>query len=175
MRPATPITKEKALQRLQTLCCRAEQCEHDITQKLYVWRLPATERREIIEFLKENRYIDDFRYAKSFAHDKARFSGWGPNKINIELRKKRIPAPQIKEALSLIDNDVWKESLIKNASAKSRHLDLIGEEEYNNRQKLFRYLVSRGFPSSASSKAVTLMASRQRKEAENNELSGNEE
>lgn len=161
-----PLTKEKAKTRLMSLCARSEQCEYDILQKMFRWGLSEQDREEVIDFLKENRYIDNGRYASGFAMDKARFSHWGPIKIKMELLKKRIPAEMIKAALSSVDKEVWKEGLKKNLFSKSRHLNLLGEEGYENGNKLLRYLVSRGFPMSSCIKAVGYMKKLQEKEKE---------
>lgn len=165
MRGRKPITKEKAIEKLESLCSRSEQCEYELRKKLNNWGIRQGDIKEIIDHLIEQRYLDDGRYARSFAHDKARFSSWGPFKIRIELARRRINPLLISEALQNIDQSVWKEALKKVSETKSRSLDLVSEEEgYVGRQKLFRYLISRGFPSSASSKAVMLMKRRQEDE-----------
>lgn len=162
--PKKPITKEKALERLMGLCSRSEQCEHDLMLKLLNWGITQSERREVIEYLKENRFVDDARYANSFANDKAKFSNWGPFKIRMELVKKKIPGSLIKSALENVDAKVWKEGLLRNAESKSKNLNLSGEEGYENRQKLFRYLITRGFPTASVSKAVAYIKKRQEEE-----------
>ena len=154
------IDKEKALERLMSLCSRGEQCEWDLVRKLINWGISRGDQTEIIEYLKENNYLDNERFARSYANDKARFSSWGPYKIRLELMKKRISGPVIKDAVEAVDHSVWKEGLLKNAESKSRNLDLSGEEGYENRQKLFRYLISRGFSTASSTKAVNLMKKR---------------
>lgn len=156
-----PLTKEAALERLASLCSRSEQCEYDLTKKMFNWGIPSSERKIILDYLKENRYLDDIRFAKSFANDKARFSSWGPYKIRMELARKRIKGPIATEVIKNIDNGVWKEGIMKCANAKAKNLDLTGEESWENSRKLFRYLVSRGFPSAISSKVVDLMKKRQ--------------
>ena len=165
--PRKEITSEVALSRLESLCSRSEQCEFDLERKLYNWGIPAGVRKEIIEKLRENRYVDNSRFAKSYSNDKARFSHWGPQKIRIELIKRKIPAILISEALRQVDSDVWREGLLKNASSKAKSLKLIGEDSRSEREKLYRYLISRGFPSSSASKAVSLMVKRQ--ESQNQE------
>ena len=153
----TPVTKEKALERLAGLCARSEQCESEIVRKLFNWGISGNDRKEIIDYLKENRYLDDARYARCYARDKARFSKWGPIKIKAELFKRKIQASFIREAIEEVEPSVWKDSLLNVARSKAENLDFSGEEVYENRQKLFRYLISRGFPSSASSKAVSFI------------------
>lgn len=151
------LTKEEVLQRLEGLCARSEQCEFDLNRKMLLWGITSDQRKEVIEMLREHRYVDDARFARSYANDKARFSSWGPAKIRIELIKRRIKAPLIAEALKNVSPEVWKDGLLRCAVSKSKNLDLIGEDGYAERQKLFRYLLSRGFPSGASSKAVGQM------------------
>lgn len=156
-----PITKEKALDRLASLCSRSEQCEFDLNRKLINWGISNSDRKVVIDYLKENRFIDDARYAKSFTYDKARFSYWGPYKIQFELSRRKINPQFIKEAINHVNQTIWKEGLLHNAESKGKTLDLIGINSYQERQKLFRYLVNRGFPSNASSKAVGIMKRRQ--------------
>ena len=153
-RKKKPITKEGAISRLESLCSRSEQCEYDLEQKMFRWGLPKPDREEVMAHLKEHRYVDNARFARSYANDKARFSSWGPFKIRIELAKKRIPGTMITEALQNVEQDVWREGLWKIATSKARSLDIKGEDGYDDRQKLYRYLLSRGFPSKACSSVI---------------------
>ena len=155
--PPKPVDKEKALERLASLCSKSEQCEADLIRKLFNWGINSSDRKEILDYLRENRFVDDARFAKSFANDKSRFSAWGPFKIRMELMRKKIPERVIKEAVASIPQEVWKEGIMKCASSKAKNLELTGEDGWNNRQKLYRYIISRGFPSSSSSKVVSLM------------------
>lgn len=155
------VTKEDALQRLSALCSRSEQCEYDVNRKMLNWGISLADRVKVLEFLIDNRYVDDTRFAKSFANDKAKFSSWGPYKIKLELSKKRIKPDVISEAIKKIDNRIWREGLMKCAIAKARNLDLCCEESWQNRQKLYKYLISRGFPSSSSGKIVSFIINQQ--------------
>ena len=152
-----PITKDEAMSRLAGLCARSEQCEFDLNRKMVSWGLSAADRKDVIEYLKENRFLDDSRYAASYTGDKAKFSAWGPIKIKMELSKRRINTTLITEALKNIDQQVWKEGLMRCAVSKAKNLDLLGEDGRPNCQKLYRFLIGRGFPSSASSRAVAFM------------------
>ena len=158
------VTKEKALERMAGLCSRSEQCEHDILRKLFNLGIKREDREFIISYLRENRYIDDDRFARSFVNDKARFAHWGPGKIRLELSRRKVSRESIKQALESVGQEVWKEGLLKNAESKSKNLDLTGETGYENRQKLFRYLLSRGFSSSNAGKATELMKRRQQEQ-----------
>lgn len=148
------ITPEAARLRMADLCSRSEQCEADIRQKLYRLGLQARQVQEIVEYLIEHKFIDNARFARSFARDKCRFSAWGRNKIRVALIAKRISSPLISQALDSIDEADYVSALKRIAEAKAKTLDLKGSDAYENRVKLFRHIIARGFESDLASKAV---------------------
>lgn len=138
------IDPEKARLKMADLCARSEQCEYDIREKLKRWQLPSAAIEEIIDSLKERRFIDNFRFAKSFTNDKVKFSAWGRNKIRQALKLKRIPAEVIEEAFEDFDSEEYNKALLRAAKAKASALDL---SIYEDKAKLYRHLLSRGFES----------------------------
>ena len=64
-----PLTKEGALLRMADLCARGEHCSSEIREKLRKLMISASDANGIIDYLEENRYIDNLRFAKSFARD----------------------------------------------------------------------------------------------------------
>lgn len=137
-----PADPEALLKRMAGLCAKSEQCSFDITTKLYKAGLPRDKREEIIEYLTANRYLDDARFARSFASYKVRFSGWGKRKIRMALAAKRIPSDSIREALEAIEDSDYFEAIDRVAESKKRDLDMNDREQV---AKLYRHLLSRGF------------------------------
>lgn len=154
MMPKNDISPEAARLRMADLCARSEQCEADIRQKLYRLGLQASQVQEIVEYLTDNKFIDNARYARSFARDKCRFSAWGRNKIRLGLIAKRISSADISAALESIGEADYRAALKRTAEAKAKTLDLTGPQAYENQVKLFRHIISRGFESELASKAV---------------------
>lgn len=148
------ITPEAAQARMADLCARSEQCEADIRQKLYRLGLTSGEVQHIIEALSRERFIDNSRFACAFARDKCRFSLWGRNKIKLALLAKRISNADITKGLGSIDPRDYQEALRRTAFAKARGLDLSGPENRDNRLRLFRHIISRGFESDLASQAI---------------------
>ena len=146
-----PASPEALKLKMADLCARSEQCEYDIREKLRRKMLPIADIDRIICFLIENRFIDDERYAKSFTNDKMRFAGWGRNKIKQALTIKRITYEIISEDLQEIESKEDNKTLFKAATTKARNLDL---EEYDDRAKLYRFLISRGYESSLAVQAI---------------------
>lgn len=155
------IEKEKALSRLESLCSKSEQCESDINRKMIQWGLPEKDRKEIISSLKENRYLDNARFARSFTMDKARFSAWGPYKIRAELIKRNIKGEQISEALEKVGPEIWKAGILKCALSKSRELCDLDNNSYEYRVKMSRYLAGRGYGSELTGKVINYLKKRQ--------------
>lgn len=139
------------------LCARSEQCPYDIMAKLRKYGLTSEDADEVLTRLRELQFVDEARYARSFARDKVRFSGWGRNKIRQQLLLKRIPAPVIAEALDSIEPADYKDALIRAAKTKVKSLDLT---EYGDRTKLMKHLMTRGFEADLSMKMVAALVRR---------------
>lgn len=144
-----PADPEALLKRMAGLCAKSEQCTSDISTKLYKAGLPKAKRDEIIEYLTTNRYIDDARFARSFASYKVRFSAWGKRKIRMALAAKRIPSDLVAAALDNINDEDYETALKKAISAAERTLK---PDEKNPWQVIYRRLLARGFESSMISR-----------------------
>lgn len=135
---------EEMLVRMAGLCAGAEQCASDIRTKILKQGFSSHEADEMIDYLQRNRYLDDSRFARAYAVDKVRFSGWGRMKIRMGLRAKGMSDSLVSQALEYIPDAEYREALGKVLAAKARSLDLA---DVSDRQKLYRHLASRGFES----------------------------
>lgn len=93
-----------------------------------------------IEFLKSYKLIDDKAYVKSFINDKSNISKWSRNKIRYALRSKKIDDQLIETYLSYISDEEEFQKAYDFAKKKSR-----GKTDYDTKQKVYRYLSSKGF------------------------------
>lgn len=143
-RRKTPLTVEKGIERMAALCARAEHCESEIRDKLRRAGMGGADVERVIDYLVEHHFIDDARYARAFTSDRVRFSEYGRNKILMALIAKHIDSHLIAEALDTIDHDQYAEVLLKATRQRARALDL---DDYDQRAKLYRRLVSRGYES----------------------------
>lgn len=146
-----PLTAENAQIRLESLCARSEHCSYEIMTKLRGWGITGNDAEKILDSLTANRFVDDQRFAKSFVRDRYRFSGYGRRKIAMGLMAKRIPRDVIDEALEEIDDEIYFENAMHIVSRKAKDLDLNLFEERN---KLYRHVISRGYESNIAAKAI---------------------
>lgn len=154
MKSKKPVTPDAARIRMADLCARSEQCEADIRQKLYKMGITSAQTAEIIEYLIDNKFIDNARFARSFARDKCRFSAWGKYKIQSALAAKRISSKDIAQGIEGIEESDYREALRRVTVAKAKGIDLFGDDARENRMKLFRHIISRGFESNLAADMV---------------------
>lgn len=132
----------KCLARLQRLCSRAEYCSADIYRKaLKDLEGDAGDASRVVASLKEDRYVDDARFAAAFAREKASLQGWGPVKIRFQLRGKGISEADIAAALAEVEPEKAAGKLEKLLSAKARTLE--GDPQI--KLKLLKFALSRGY------------------------------
>ena len=137
------MTPETALNRAAALCARSEQAASDVRGKLLRWGLTPQQAQEVIDRLIDGGYLDDERYARAFVHDKFRFNGWGRIKIAYQLRAKGISQDCIDDALTLIDQDAYEQSLQQLLTTKASTLR--GKDPQQARAALLRFATGRGY------------------------------
>ncbi len=139
------ITYEQALQRLTQLCSKSEHCKSEITDKLFSWGLSERKlQMNILDYLEENRFIDEKRYAQAYCNDKVRYQGWGRRKIQMMLQMKKLPENIIDEAVENIAEQVYFDTLKRVLNQKIQSLpDTLSAGEQV--QKLLQFAMQRGF------------------------------
>lgn len=147
------LGKKEALNRAMDLCSRSEKTAKDIRQSLTKWGLSSIEDQlGIIEYLKENNFINETRYSISYARDKHKFNRWGKIKILNMLRAKEIENEIIKEALNNIDDESYLTTLREELIKKRKSVK--ASNQYDLKGKLLRFAISRGFETDLSYKIL---------------------
>ena len=98
----------------------------------------------ILSRLEQENYLNEQRFANAFANDKMRFQGWGRLKIRAALLQKHVSNNHINEALLQIDETTYRKQLTRLANKKAHELRA-EKNERTRRQKVLRFLASRGF------------------------------
>lgn len=133
-----------ALNRAMALCSKSEKCISDIENKLRSWKLTSdAENKTIIATLKEQKFIDEKRYARSYTMDKYRFNKWGKVKIRAMLRARGLSEEDIVYGTDTIDDDSYLQMIEEEMRNKKRSVRAAGTFELKG--KLFRFASSRGY------------------------------
>ena len=135
------MDKETALKKMLHYCDYQDRCKKEIFTKLNTLELADDDRDFIIEFLKDEGFINDERYCRSFVKGKLNLKKWGVNKIKLSLIAKGVDREIIDEVISEIDQDSYKEELVNLLKNKK-----INESDpYKRKAKLIRYAVGKGY------------------------------
>lgn len=137
------LTYEAALAKAASLCSRAEHAEAEMRRKLRQWGAEAGDADRVVEWLVDNGFIDNSRYAHAFVYDKSRFDLWGRVKIRHQLRLNGVDGEMVDEAMAEINEDEYVENLRTLLAVKSRTLTVA--DPYKRKVSLMRYGASRGY------------------------------
>ena len=130
------------MDKMRRLCSRREYCVSDIRTKLMKELEGDVQKVEsALTKLKEEKYVDDLRYATAFARDKAAISGWGATKIRYMLSAKGVAKDVISEALNEVDEGKASSRLKKLLENKYKSL----KDDPQWKIKLLRFALGRGY------------------------------
>ena len=144
--PAKPLTPDQVLDKMAKYCAYQERCVKDVKDKLRTFYIPQEEKDKILEYLMENRFVNDERFAKSFVRGKINQSGWGVNKIRFHLIQKGIDKDIIEEALGQTDEEVYRQRLIEILKTKAKTVK--AANDFEKKRKLAVYAMQKGFEGS---------------------------
>jgi regulatory protein len=138
---AKPITKEIALQKLQSFCGYQERSTSEVTTKLKNLGIFGDAFDWVVAKLIEDKFLNEERFALAYARGKFRIKSWGKIRIKLELQSRRVPEKFIKKALQEIDTEGgYLETLERLLVYKLKESD-------GDRDKAAGYALRRGFES----------------------------
>lgn len=128
-----------AAEKIRRYCEYQDRCEAEVRRKMAQLLVPAKERDTLMEQLKEERYVDDERFAESFIRGKVNQKRWGRVKIRAELQQHGISAAIITQKMAEMDEEKYGENLHFLAEKWKR------ENPDGERAKMIRHLLSKGY------------------------------
>ncbi|MEN8125308.1 MAG: regulatory protein RecX [Bacteroidota bacterium] len=137
------FTVEEAKRKLEKFCIYQDRCHQEIGIKLYGMNMIPEAREVIILHLMEHDFLNEERFAKSFARGKFRIKKWGKQRIIRELKQRNISAYNIKEALKEIDYEEYLNTLREITLKK---FDSISENNlFKKEKKIKDFLFRKGY------------------------------
>ncbi len=141
-----PISSVKeAIQKIEHFCAYQERCHEEVVSKLRSMRMDLGEIDQIMVYLIAENFINEERFACSFARGKHRIKHWGRIRIINELKCKNISQTLINTALKEISLEEYLETF---HTIAQRHWETIRDTNtLKKRKKFCDYLLRRGFES----------------------------
>ena len=132
-----------AREKIQSYCAYQERCHMEVSMKLKSWGLIQEAIDLLIVELIQFNFLNEERYARSFARGKFRIKKWGKLKIRMALKKRDINFKCIDLSMLEIDDKTYLITLKELLQKKN---DILKEtNSYKRKMKLIRYLVNRGY------------------------------
>ena len=144
-KPKKEVSDKQLLNDICKYAAYQERCIYEVEQKMDQYVISKDDKNGMIDYLIEERFIDEDRFAKAYVRGKFNFKKWGKIKIKSHLRNKRVASSTIEMALSTIDEKQYFETLITLAEKKWATLEK--EEEVQKKVKTLRFLASKGYES----------------------------
>lgn len=130
---------------MEYYCSYQDRCYKEVEEKLKNFTLIPAAKEQVMIFLIENNYINEERFAKSFARGKHNYKYWGKNRIALELKFRAISKKNIELALAEIPNEIYLNNFHQLAE---KHWDSIKEKKGPKKNKKFvDFLLRKGYES----------------------------
>lgn len=101
------VTPLEARKKLEHFCAYQDRCHAEVVDKLRSFGLENRYVDEIVVYLIGQNFLNEERFAKSFARGKHRIKHWGKVRIVNELKSRGISEYNINTALKEIDPEEY--------------------------------------------------------------------
>lgn len=146
------FTVDEIKRKLEQYCVYQDRCHKEVEKKMRDYELIPEAREMILLSLMQNNFLNEERFAKSFARGKFRIKKWGKQRIIRELKFKDISAYNIKTALKEIDEQAYLNTIYR--ITEKRSTTISETNNYKKKKKLIDFLMRKGFENELIFKTV---------------------
>lgn len=139
------MINQEVLLKLEHFCAYQERCHAEVVTKLYSLKITPDEIDAVIVRLIETNFLNETRFACSFARGKHRIKHWGKIRITNELKMRQISAFNIALALKEISAEEY-ETTFEALSEKCWN-SIQEKNTLKKRKKFCDYMLRRGYES----------------------------
>ncbi len=131
------------IRKIRLFCSYQERCSREVEDKLKSWAVQKQYLPSILLQLRREEFLDEKRFAKSFARGKFRLNKWGRQKIEFEMKLRGLSDPDIAEGIREIDDAEYKKVLRELISRK--YQEIKEEKNLNVREKIINFAFGKGY------------------------------
>lgn len=151
------LSTDQAMRAMERYCAYQERCHKEVEVKLWKLLVRPPVQDEVILHLMQHDFLNETRFAQSFARGKFRIKSWGRVRITNELKARGISKRNIDIALKEISVEEY-EAVFDSLSRKRYNQLTATHDKLNKRKKLADYLLYRGWESDrVYAKAIELI------------------
>ena len=136
-------TVAEAKQKLENYCAYQERCHQEVRRKLRSMGMIPLAIDDIMVHLIKNNFLNEERFARSYARGKFRINKWGRIRIERELKARGLSDYTIEAGLDEIDEDEYMDTF--ETLAEKKYATIKDTNPYKAKAKLANYLLYRGW------------------------------
>ena len=136
---------KEAIHKIEHFCAYQERCHDEVVQKLRTMKMDSAEIDEILAHLIQENYLNESRFACSFARGKHRIKLWGKVRIVNELKLRNITTYNINLALKEISPEEYEMNF--NVLAERNWHSIKESNGLKKRKKCCDFLLRKGYES----------------------------
>lgn len=146
------FTVDEIKRKIEQFCVYQDRCHKEVEQKMRDYELIPEAREMILLSLMQDNFLNEERFAKSFARGKFRIKSWGKQRIIRELKFRDISAYNIKTALKEIDENEYLDTIYRVTEKRSNSIS--ETNSYKKKKKIIDFLMRKGFENELIFKTV---------------------
>ncbi|UII34451.1 RecX family transcriptional regulator [Fulvivirga ulvae] len=143
MKPKRTLTVKEAKLKAADYCAYQERTQQQVRDKLFDLGLSNDEVEDVLTDLITEGFINEERFAISYAGGKFRMKKWGRVKIAHHLKALKISDYCINRALAEIDEDDYRTGL--KLLLEKKRVTVSGENQFVIGKKLAAFLIQKGY------------------------------
>ncbi len=151
------FTVDEIKRKLEQYCVYQDRCHKEVEQKMREFNLITEAKEVILLSLMQDNFLNEERFAKSFARGKFRIKNWGKQRIVRALKFNDISAYNIKTALKEIDEKDYIKTIYR--ITEKRNAVISEPNIHKRKQKLIGFLMRKGFENELIYKVVNEVVS----------------
>ena len=145
--------------KLCSYCAYQERSVLEAKNKINEFDLDEYATEELLKYLNTEGFLNDERFATTFAGSKFRQKKWGKNKIRLSLLQKGIDTLLCESAIAEINDEDYFAAMLTLLQKKATLLD--EPDIYKFRLKLYNFVKSKGYDNDMIWKGIREIESNQ--------------
>ncbi len=136
-------TVQQGFVKAAKFCAYQERTQAEVKQRLYEYGLWGDDAEQVIVKLIENNFINEERFARTYAGSKFRLKKWGRIKIEYALKQKGLSPYCVRAGMEEITDEDYENTLRELLEKKISQIK--AENDFILKRKLANYALTKGY------------------------------
>jgi regulatory protein len=140
------MSYDSALEKAMRYCSYQERCVQDLEKRFYAWNVKKPDWDRLIDYLIAENFLNENRFIEAYVRGKFLIKKWGRHRIKLGLMQKNVSEKLVEKAF---ESEIEEETYLKTITdlIEKKKLLINEPDELKRRDKLYRYLLNKGYES----------------------------